>query len=140
MDAFTYIVVGGMAALLVALLLIGKYYPGSGADVLDWKPTRSVEAEVENELDDIEQMLEAQNARRRRRGEPERTEQDIRAQVAADERELRERREARLAERDLEEMLEVANERRRKRGLRPLSAEEYRAAVAAERRDPPPGR
>ena len=88
MDAFTLIIVGGLAALVIAVLLLGMFYPGSGADVLDWKPTRSVETEAELELDDIDQMLEAQNERRRRRGEPERTEEDVRAQVAA---ELRDR-------------------------------------------------
>ena len=35
---------------------------------------------------DIDQMLEAQNARRRSSGRPERTETDVRAQVAEDER------------------------------------------------------
>jgi len=59
--------------------------------VLDWTPTRSVETEVELELDDIDQMLEAQNERRRRRGLPDRTEDDVRADVAAHERELKDR-------------------------------------------------
>jgi hypothetical protein len=36
-------------------------------------------------------MLEAQNERRRRRGEPDRTEDDVRADVAAQERELKQR-------------------------------------------------
>ena len=63
----------GLAGILLAALL----HPGSGADVLDWKPTRSPEVEAQNELDDIEQMLEAQNEIRRRRGVPEKTEDDI---------------------------------------------------------------
>jgi hypothetical protein len=67
-------------------LAIGKWYPGSGAEQVDWRPTRSPEVEAELELDDVEQMLEAQNARRRASGRPERTEADIRAQVAEDER------------------------------------------------------
>ena len=53
---------------------------------MDWKPTRSPELEAELELDDVEQMLEAQNARRRASGRPEITEDDVRAQVAEDER------------------------------------------------------
>jgi hypothetical protein len=84
MDPFTFIVAGGMLALIVALLLLGKYYPGSGADVLDWKPTRSMETEVELELDDVEQMIEAQNERRRRTGRPLIEEDEFRRQVAAD--------------------------------------------------------
>jgi len=53
---------------------------------VDWRPTRSPEVEVELELDDVDQMLEAQNARRRATGRPERTEEDVRIQVAEDER------------------------------------------------------
>jgi hypothetical protein len=91
MDGFALMAVGGLVLLFLVFLAIGKWYPGTGADVLDWTPTRSVETEVELELDDIDQMLEAQNERRRRRGEPERTEDDVRAEVAAQERELKAR-------------------------------------------------
>jgi hypothetical protein len=94
MDAFALVAVGGLLLLFLVFLAIGKWYPGTGADVLDWKPTRSVETEVELELDDIDQMLEAQNERRRRRGLPDRTEDDVRADVAAEERELKARGEA----------------------------------------------
>lgn len=83
MDDFTYVILGGVGALVLALVLIGKFYPGSGADVIDWKPTRSFETEAELELEDIGQMLEAQNERRRRRGERELTESDIERDVAA---------------------------------------------------------
>jgi hypothetical protein len=65
-------------------LLIGRYHPVSGAEVLDWKPTRSPEVEAELELEDVDQMLEAQNARRRASGRSERTEDDVRAQVHED--------------------------------------------------------
>jgi hypothetical protein len=90
-DPFTAIITGGLAVLVVALLLIGRYYPGSGADVLDWKPTRSPEVELQNELDDVAQMLEAQNQMRRRRGLPDRTEQDVSADSERHRRELDER-------------------------------------------------
>jgi hypothetical protein len=63
---------------------IGKYHPVSGAEVLDWKPTRSPEVEAELELDDVDQMLEAQNERRRASGRPERSEDDISLQVQED--------------------------------------------------------
>ena len=91
MDPFTAIITGGLAVFIVALLLIGRYYPGSGAEVLDWKPTRSPEAELQNELDDVAQMLEAQNAMRRRRGLPDRTEEDVAADSERHRRELDER-------------------------------------------------
>src|SRR5258707_1678707 len=70
--------------LLGIFLAIGKWHPVSGAQVLDWKPTRSPEVEAELELDDIDQMLEAQNERRRATGRPERTENDISIQVQED--------------------------------------------------------
>jgi hypothetical protein len=137
-DAFTIIVVGGMAALIVALLLIGQFYPGSGAEVLDWKPTRSLETEAELEIDDIAQMLEAQNERRRRRGLPERTLDEFEAQVAADLREqtrrLQELETARAAyDEDVLELLALANDRRRRRGEPTLTIDEFRAQLDAER-------
>ena len=67
--------------------------------MLDWKPTRSVETEAELELDDIDQMLEAQNERRRRRGEPERTEDDIAREIAEHNRDQQRRKAALRAER-----------------------------------------
>ena len=67
------------------LLLVGHFYPGTSADLVDWKPTRSPEVEAQNEIDDIRQMMEAQNEMRRRRGAPEMTEADLQASVAEDE-------------------------------------------------------
>ena len=81
-----------MGALIVGIFLaIGKYHPRSGAEVLDWKPTRSYESEVELEIDDVDQMLEAQNERRRRTGRPELSEDQVRAEVAEEERAQEER-------------------------------------------------
>ena len=37
-DPFAAIMLGGVALLLVALLLLGRFYPGSGAQQLDWRP------------------------------------------------------------------------------------------------------
>ena len=77
---------GFLLILFLIFAAIGKYHPLSGAEVLDWKPTRSPEVEAELELDDVDQMLEAQNARRRASGRPERTEDDISMQVQEDRR------------------------------------------------------
>jgi hypothetical protein len=86
-----------MVIMLVVLfgifLAIGKWYPGSGADVLDWKPTRSYEDEVRLELEDVDQMIEAQNERRRASGRPEISEDQMRAEVEAEERAQAERAE-----------------------------------------------
>jgi hypothetical protein len=75
---------GFILILFLIFAAIGKYHPVSGAEVLDWKPTRSPEVEAELELDDVDQMLEAQNARRCARGEAERTEDDVSQQVQED--------------------------------------------------------
>ena len=88
---FALIVAAGILALILILVGIGRWYPGSGAEVLDWKPARSYEDEIRLELEDIDQMLEAQNERRRRSGRPELTEDQIRAEVDAAQRELKER-------------------------------------------------
>ena len=90
MDPFTFIVAGGLGALIVVLLLIGKFYPGSGAEVLDWKPTRSPEVEIQNEIDDTAQMIAAQNVLRAKRGLPERTTDDVELDIERDKQELRE--------------------------------------------------
>jgi hypothetical protein len=73
-----------LVILFLIFLAIGKYHPVSGSQVLDWKPTRSPEVEAELELDDVQQMLEAQNERRRADGRPERSEEDVETQVHAD--------------------------------------------------------
>jgi len=88
-----FLVTLAMLALIVgALLLIGRFYPGSGAELVDWKPTRSPQVEAQNELDDVRQMLSAQNEMRRRRGAPERSEGELREEVEAEELEKLRRR------------------------------------------------
>ena len=85
MDPFPLIVIGGIAVAVGLLVLLARLYPGTGADLLDWGPTRSYEHEVELEMQDVDQMIEAQNAYRRKRGERELTEDEIRDSVARDE-------------------------------------------------------
>lgn len=78
----------GTLAIIVffvgVILLVGHFYPGSGADLLDWTPTRSYETEVELERDDVQQMLDAQNEMRRRRGAAELTPEELNRKVAED--------------------------------------------------------
>ena len=73
-----------LALLIVVFLAIGKWYPGTGAEVLDWQPTRSYDDEIRLELEDIDEMLEASNERRRRTGRPELTEDQVRGEVEKD--------------------------------------------------------
>jgi hypothetical protein len=79
----------GTVAVLVfivgVIVVVGHLYPGDDADLLDWFPTRSPSVEVQNEIDDVRQMLDAQNEMRRRRGARELTEADIEARVREDE-------------------------------------------------------
>ena len=76
----------GMIALIVLLLvLLGNAYPGSGADLVDWRPTRSYEDEARLELEDVQQMMDAQNEMRRRRGADDLTDQDVQRMVEEDE-------------------------------------------------------
>jgi hypothetical protein len=83
-DAFPLIVLGGIGIVVLVLVLVGRFYPGTGADILDWRPTRSYETEIELELQDVEQMIEAQNRYRRQRGEAEITEDEVRESVIRD--------------------------------------------------------
>ena len=76
----------GMVALLVGVLvLLARAYPGSGADLVDWRPTRSYETEAELELEDVQQMIDAQNEMRRRRGKATITEADAERWAKEDE-------------------------------------------------------
>jgi hypothetical protein len=129
MDPFVVIIVGGTAGLVLALILLGLYYPGSGTDVVDWRPTRSAEVEIQNEIDDLDQMLEAANSRRRARGEAELTEESLRHDVAADLAADVKRRDDYLADLEVVQMLEVKNERRRAKGLPEITLEEFKASL-----------
>jgi hypothetical protein len=86
MDEFGLFVFGALIAAFLLFLALGKWYPGSGAEQVDWRPTRSPEVEAELELEDVDQMIEAQNERRRATGRPEITEDQIRTEVEEAER------------------------------------------------------
>lgn len=83
--------IGLTLALLVVLFFVlaglARAFQGhSVADLLDWKPTRSPEVEAQNEIDDVRQMIEAQNELRRKRGASEITESDVQRQALEDQR------------------------------------------------------
>ena len=82
---FMLVSVGMIALIVLVLVLLGNAYPGSGADLVDWKPTRSYEDEARLELEDVQQMMEAQNEMRRRRGDPEMTDEELQRMVDEDE-------------------------------------------------------
>ncbi len=80
MDVFTVVTGGLVAFFVLGSLLLGVFSKRSALDILDWKPTRSPEVEAENEIDDVEQMIAAQNDIRRRLGKPERTLDEIQSE------------------------------------------------------------
>jgi hypothetical protein len=85
------IMLGFIGFLVLVLVLLARAYPGSGADLVDWKPTRSYETEAQLEVDDVSQMLEAQNEYRRRRGAEEITSDDAEEMAREDEKLRQER-------------------------------------------------
>jgi hypothetical protein len=82
---FMLITLGMIGLIVLVLVLVARAYPGSGADLVDWKPTRSHELEAQLEVDDVQQMLAAQNEYRRRRGAPDLTEEDADRMAREDE-------------------------------------------------------
>jgi hypothetical protein len=124
-DPFVLALAGFLIAMVIALLLIGRFYPGSGLEQVGMRSAREiVERREELEAEDLDQMLAAHNERKRRRGEPEVTLDQLEMRVADDQRELRRRREEYAADRDLDELLEATNARRRARGLPERTREE----------------
>lgn len=83
---FMFASVGMIGLIVLVLVLLARAYPGSGADLVDWKPTRSPEVEAQLEIDDVQQMIEAQNEYRRKRGADELTEDQVQEWATEDER------------------------------------------------------
>ena len=121
------VIICGIAAVIVAVWLIGRFYPGSGLEQLGMKTAREISETRERlEAEDLEQMLAAHNARRRARGEREISETDLELRVAADMRDVARRREEYMADRELDQLLDATNARRRARGLPERTREQVR--------------
>ena len=136
MDPFALVLLGGLAALILAVWLLGKYYPGSGLEQLGLRSAREItESREMLDAEDLDQMLVAHNARRRARGEKELTVAELELRVMQDVAEQRRRREEYLAERELDQLLEATNERRRARGLPDRTRSEVREEFGGQ----PPG-
>lgn len=138
MDPFAVIVMVGVGTVLAFLLLLGKYYPGSGAEQMGLRSAQEIrESREALEAQDLDQMLDAHNARRRARGETAVSAGDLHRRVREDAADQQRRRdehraaeeksqEEDLADRELEQMLELSNARRRKRGLPERTRDELR--------------
>jgi hypothetical protein len=82
---FVLATIGLLVLLFLILVALARAFEShSVADLIDWKPTRSPEVEAQNEVDDVQQMIEAQNELRRKRGAKEITEADVQRQAMED--------------------------------------------------------
>lgn len=124
------IIIGIVLLVLVAVVLLGVFYPGSGADQLDWRPTRSPELEAQNEIDDLAQMQAAVNAKRRARGAEELSAEKVREQVDRDREEQAALLDAQMADAEIDDLLALKNRRRRSRGEPELTREEYVRSIS----------
>lgn len=126
-DPFAIVLFAGLAALVLWVWLLGRANHGGGMEQFGLRSARRITEDREAlDAEDLAQMLEAHNARRRHRGEPDMTVADLERKVAGDLAEQSRRREAYLADRDLDELLEATNARRRARGLPERSREDVR--------------
>ena len=125
------IIIGIVLLFLLAVVLLGVFYPGSGADQLDWKPTRSPELEAQNDIDDLAQMQAAINAKRRARGASEISEGQLREQLDHDRAEQASRLAEVAADQEVEELLALKNRRLRERGEPELTREEFERSLEA---------
>ncbi len=127
MDPFAVVILSGIAAVVLSVYLLGRFYPGNGMEQLGLRTAREIsETREALEAEDLDQMLAAHNARRRARGESEVTVGDLELRIAHDLGEQQRRREAYLADRELDQLLEATNARRRARGLPERTREQVR--------------
>lgn len=118
MDPFVIVLIVGIAALVGWVWILGLANQGASMEQLGLRTARQItETREALEADDLTQMLEAQNERRRRRGERDLTSSDLERRVMSDVAERQRRREGYTADRELDELLQVTNARRRARGL-----------------------
>jgi hypothetical protein len=137
---------GLLVGLILLIVLAGKLAPGSGLQELGLKSSREIlERREALDAEDVHQMIAARNARRRARGAPEVTLEQMELQVFNElgeeqrrrEQYLAERREQQLADDDLDGLLEATNARRRARGLPERSREEARREFSPDSEDQP---
>ena len=114
-DPLAVILLAGFAALVIWVVVLAKF-SGRGLEPLDWKSPREVtESREALEAEDLAQMLEARNARKRRRGEAEVTVEELEFRVIKEAGEQNRLRERYLETLELDELLEATNRRRRAR-------------------------
>jgi hypothetical protein len=124
-DPFALVLLVGLAILVIWVWILGRANQSRGMELFGLRSAREItEDREELEAEDLAQMLEAHNQRRRRRGESDMSVADLERRVLEDVNDQRRRREAYLADRELDELLEATNARRRARGLPERTREE----------------
>jgi predicted Holliday junction resolvase-like endonuclease len=125
--AFTIVVLAGLVLVVLFVVVVAKASEGSSLDQFGLRSAQEI-TETRESLDaeDLEQMLAAHNARRRKRGQAELSVEDVEMQVMQDRNEQIKRRDALLADRELDQLLEATNARRRARGLPERTRDEVR--------------
>lgn len=63
--------------LLLFFFILGRVTPGDGSDLVDWDPAGRADRRRVLEHEDVDQMLEMANRRRRAQGLPELTENEV---------------------------------------------------------------
>lgn len=127
MSTFSVIVLAGFLVVIVFVVILGKANERAPLDQFGLRSPREItETREALDVEDLQQMLDAHNERRRRRGDPEVTVEQLERQVVDDRREQARRREELLADRELDQLLEATNARRRQRGLPERTREEVR--------------
>jgi hypothetical protein len=130
MDVVAIALIVGVVGLVVWVAISPRYSPRGGLDALGLRSGPEIaESRAALEAEDLEQMMEARNARRRARGEPEISAEDyemqlmteVNAQRRKDAEEMQKARakseDKAAAEAEIDQMLEATNARRRARGL-----------------------
>ena len=126
-------IAGLLVGSVLVLILIGRKTPGSGLEQLGWKSAHEViERREALDVEDVQQMVAARNARRRARGQREESLAEVEMRVTADMHEHSRRREAYLAERDLDQLLEATNARRQAKGLPDRTREDVRREFGSD--------
>ena len=83
MDTFTLIVLVGIVAVVGVLLAVGLWHPRKALEITDKDRQKRWATQAEIEERDIPEMVEGQNAYRRRRGEADVTEGDAQRAAAS---------------------------------------------------------
>jgi hypothetical protein len=132
-DPFAIVLLVGLGGLVLWVWMLGRSNHARGLERMGLRSAREITEDREAlEAEDLVQMLEAHNARRRRRGEADVTVADLELWVAQDFGEQQRRREQYLAERELDELLEATNARRRAGGLPERTREDVKREFGAD--------